>query len=64
MRICVVFKAFAPAHKYTHTRTCTHTAGPCDLGITYGLHVKYGYDVGAMIASPDLAHVYDAVLQV
>ncbi|KAF8068167.1 rhmA [Scenedesmus sp. PABB004] len=37
--------------------------GPCDLGITYGLHVKHGCDIGAMIASKDLAHVYDAVLQ-
>jgi hypothetical protein len=39
-------------------------AGPCDLGITYGYHVKNDYDIGAMIASKDLAHVYDDVLKV
>lgn len=39
-------------------------AGPCDLGITYGLHVKNNYDIGKMIASPELAHVYDGVLKV
>lgn len=37
--------------------------GPCDLGITYGYHVKNDYDIGAMIASKDLAHVYDDVLK-
>jgi hypothetical protein len=45
-------------------RPTNNASGPCDLGITYGYHVKNDYDIGAMIASKDLAHVYDDVLKV
>lgn len=43
---------------------CDAATGPCDLGITYGLHVENNFDIGKMIASPELAHVYDGVLKV
>eukprot|EP00877_Chromochloris_zofingiensis_P009735 jgi/Chrzof1/5014/Cz15g08170.t1 len=36
--------------------------GPADMGFSYGLHVKNNYDLSAMLASPELDHVYSKVI--
>eukprot|EP00882_Tetradesmus_deserticola_P031594 GHRQ01035734.1.p1 GENE.GHRQ01035734.1~~GHRQ01035734.1.p1 ORF type:complete len:268 (+),score=93.02 GHRQ01035734.1:101-904(+) len=38
--------------------------GPSDMGFSYGLHVKGGYDLPAMLTSPELDNVYSTVVQV
>ena len=38
--------------------------GPADMGFSFGLHVKQDYDLPAMMASPDMQHIYSTVVQV
>ena len=39
-------------------------AGPADMSVSMGLMEKYGHDLAAALSSPEMASVYDAVLQV
>jgi hypothetical protein len=34
------------------------------MGFSYGLHIKAGYDLPAMLTSPELDNVYSTVVQV
>jgi hypothetical protein len=34
------------------------------MGFSYGLHIKSGYDLPAMLTSPELDNVYSGVVQV
>ncbi len=39
-------------------------AGPADMGLSLGYHVKHNYDLPAMLASSDMEPVYTTVVEV
>lgn len=43
---------------------CQTKPGPADIGFSFGLHLAQDYDLPAMMASPDMQHIYSNVLRV
>lgn len=47
-----------------HVCVCMVAAGPADMGLSLGYHVKHNYDLPAMLASSDMEPVYTTVVEV
>jgi hypothetical protein len=60
--LCNIVHVVAPVCAL-HVRLC-FAAGPADMGLSLGFHVKHGYDLPAMLASSDMEPVYTTVVEV